>query len=195
MVTLRPESTTDAYLGGSAVIDLDHPDVRAIHADLVGGVADPVAAARAIYLFVRDRIRHSLDAGDQQVTLSASDVLRHRTGLCYAKSHLAAALLRLSGIPTGLCYQLLRDGDRLVLHGLVAVHLAGGWHRLDVRGNKPGVTAEFGLGAEALAFDLDAALGEIDLPDLLVDAAPSVVRVLGSGGNLSHAELPTDLGR
>lgn len=195
MVTLQPESATKEYLGGSAVIDLDHPEIRAVHADLVGGVTDPVDAARGIYLFVRDQIRHSLDAGDRQVTLTAGDVLRYRTGLCYAKSHLTAALLRLSGIPTGLCYQLLRDGDRLVLHGLVAVHLAGRWHRLDVRGNKPGVTAEFGLGTETLAFDLDAAQGEIDLPDLLVDAAPSVVRVLGSGGDLRQIELPADLGR
>ncbi|MGC3954120.1 MAG: transglutaminase family protein [Propionicimonas sp.] len=194
MVTLRPDSATDAYLDGSAVVDLDHPDVRATHAELVRNVADPVAAARTIYGFVRDQIRHSLDAGDRQVALSASDVLRHRTGLCYAKSHLAAALFRRSGIPAGLCYQLLQDGDRLVLHGLVAVHLAGGWHRLDVRGNKPGVTAEFSLEAEDLAFDLDPARGEVDLPDLLADAAPSVVEALRRGDDVRRIELPAGLG-
>lgn len=175
------------------MIDLGNPEVLAIHAEVVRDRDDPVDAARAVYLFVRDQIRHSLDAGDTRMTLTASDVLRYRTGLCYAKSHLAVALLRLSGIPAGLCYQLLRDGDRLALHGLVAVHLKGAWRRLDVRGNKPGVEADFSLETEMLAFDLDADRGEVDLPDLLVDAAPSVIRVLSAGGDLRQIELPSGL--
>lgn len=67
----------------------------------------------------------------------ASDVLAAGTGLCYAKSHPAMALLR-SDVPLVLCYQLLRDEDQLVLHGLVAAHLDGAWRRLDVRSNLPG---------------------------------------------------------
>lgn len=183
-----------AYLDGSAVVDIEHPAVRAAHAELAPDAVDQVAAARAIYLFVRDRIRHSLDAGDSEVTLTASDVLGRRTGLCHAKSHVAAALFRRSGIPAGLCYQLLRDGERLVLHGLVAVHLEGDWHRLDARGNKPGVTAEFSLGAERLAFELDPAQGEVDLPELLADPAPSVVSALRSGGDVRLLRLPSELG-
>ncbi|WP_211223124.1 transglutaminase-like domain-containing protein [Propionicicella superfundia] len=184
----------EAYLGGSAVIDLDHAEVRSAHAAIVRDIRDPVALARSIYLFVRDEIRHSLDAGDTTVTLIASEVLRHRTGLCYAKSHLAAALYRLSGIPTGLCYQLVRSESRLVLHGLVAVHLDGGWHRLDVRGNKPGVNAEFDLRQEELAFHLDASLGETDLPDLFSKPAPAIIQVLRSSDDIQQIELPCRLG-
>jgi len=40
------------------------------------------------------------------VTCSASEVLREGTGICFAKSHLLAALLRAVGIPAGLCYQV-----------------------------------------------------------------------------------------
>lgn len=179
-----------AYLGSSDIVDLDHPDVRAGHARIVAGVEGLEDEARRIFEFVRDEVRHSLDAGDAIVTLRASEVLAHRTGLCYAKSHLAAALLRLSGIPTGLCYQLIRDGDRLVLHGLVAVHLRGSWHRLDVRGNKPGVDARFDLDEERLAFGPDPAAGERDLPELLAEPAAAVIRCLASGGDLRRLRLP-----
>jgi transglutaminase-like putative cysteine protease len=81
---------------------------------------------------------HSLDAGDPRVTVTAAQILIEGVGLCYAKSHLLIALLRSRGIPAGLCYQRLTDGDSgHMVHGLVAVHLDGGWHRQDPRGNKP----------------------------------------------------------
>lgn len=44
----------------------------------------------------------------ETVTWRASDVLRRGTGLCFAKAHLLAALLRAVGVPCGLCYQVLR---------------------------------------------------------------------------------------
>ena len=52
-----------------------------------------------------------------------SSVLMHKTGYCYAKSHLLAALLRSNGLPAGLCYQRLSvddDGAPYSLHGLNA---------------------------------------------------------------------------
>lgn len=70
-------------------------------------------------------------------------MLRHRTGFCYAKSHLLAALLRANGIAAGLCYQRLSvngGGTPYCLHGLNAVFLKDfGWYRVDARGNKPGI--------------------------------------------------------
>jgi hypothetical protein len=48
-------------------------------------------------------------------------------------------------VPAGLCYQRLGDGDGHVLHGLVAVHLDGRWHRIDARGNNAHVDARFTL--------------------------------------------------
>lgn len=63
------------------------------------------------YEFVRDAISHSGDVAGRAVTCAASDVLQAREGLCYAKSHLLAALLRSNGIPAGFCYQALRSSD------------------------------------------------------------------------------------
>ncbi len=45
-------------------------------------------------MHVRDNIHHSRDYKDEITTYKASDVLKYKTGWCYAKSHLWAALLR-----------------------------------------------------------------------------------------------------
>ncbi|BFO19415.1 hypothetical protein SHKM778_58030 [Streptomyces sp. KM77-8] len=75
---------------------------------------------------MRDTIPHSQDSGDLRVTWRASDVLEQRTGICYAKAHALAALLRAEDIPTALCYQNLG-----VVHGLIAVRFNTAWHRQD----------------------------------------------------------------
>jgi len=121
-------------------------------------------------------VRHSWDAQDPRVTLSASETLSEGVGLCFAKAHLLAGLLRAEGIPTGLCYQRLTDdGSSYVLHALVAVHLQGSWHRQDPRGNKPGVNAQFSLTTEQLAWPVRGGMGERDDPQLLVNPHPDVV--------------------
>lgn len=181
-----------AYLAGSEWVDLDHPSLRELEGQLVTPGLTPIQRAERIYHFVRDQIRHSVDAGDSQVTLKASEVLAEGTGLCYSKAHLAAALLRRSGIPTGLCYQRLRDGQRLVLHGLIAVKLNDAWHRLDVRGNKPGVEAEFSLAAEQLAFTPVPSAGEADLGQLWAAPAPAVVERLSQAADLDSLLLPAE---
>lgn len=130
------------------------------------------------------------------MTLTASQVLSERVGLCYAKSHLLVALLRAGGIPAGLCYQRLRDGDGHVLHGLIAVHLRGGWHRQDARGNKPGVEARFSLDGEQLAYIVDADAGEVDYPAVHVSPVKPVVAALGGAEDvlmLCEGGLPTGL--
>ncbi|MGA9085354.1 MAG: transglutaminase domain-containing protein [Methanoregula sp.] len=84
-------------------------------------------------------MRHSWDYKANPVTLSASAVLERKTGYCFAKSHLLAALLRANAIPAGLCYQRLKNhadvGPAFYLHGLNAVWLEEyGWYRADARG-------------------------------------------------------------
>lgn len=112
--------------------------------------------------------------------LTASEVLEQRVGLCYAKSHFLAAILRAEGIPTGLCYQRLLHGDGHVLHALVAIYLNGPWHHYDPRGNKEGVDARFSLDSERLAWSTDESLGDIDYPQVFTSPAPCVIETLGS---------------
>lgn len=169
------------YLAASPIIDWTHPVVLAQARALTAGLNDDEAIACACFVFVRDAIRHSWDAQANPVTCTASEVLAHRIGYCYGKSHLLAALLRANGLPTALCYQRLSvddNGPPYCLHGLNAVYLARhGWYRLDARGNKPGVAAEFCPPREALAFALRLA-GEVDVPGRFAEPLAAVVQVL-----------------
>ncbi|WP_305091622.1 transglutaminase family protein [Prescottella sp. R16] len=166
------------FLAGDEFVDIEDRNVRSLARSLRQRSDGEIDFARAAFEWVRDEVGHSYDVGDPRVTLTAGEVLEHRVGLCYAKSHLLAALLRVGGVPTGLCYQRLAHGDGHVLHGLVAVHLDGGWHRQDPRGNKPGIDARFTLGAERLAWPVDPALGEVDYPTLFTSPAACVVDAL-----------------
>jgi hypothetical protein len=172
-------------LASGEFIDWDCPMVTAKAAELARGNGDKIDVAKRCFEFVRDQIRHSWDFRVNPVTCKASDVLQHATGYCYAKSHLLAALLRANGIPTGLCYQRLlieAGGTSYSLHGLNAVYLPGyGWYRVDARGNRPDIQAEFCPPVEKLAFPLvDAA--EADFPEIWPEPLPVVVRTLTENG-------------
>ncbi|KND46470.1 transglutaminase domain-containing protein [Streptomyces stelliscabiei] len=180
MELIQQNPDLSAYLMADDAIDHHGLVVRRTAAQLAKGVEDSYDYARAAFEFVRDTITHSQDAGDPRVTWRASDVLAHRTGICYAKAHALAALLRAEDIPTAFCYQRLAhdDGDGHVIHGLVAVRFNGAWHRQDPRGNKPGVDARFSLEGERLAFVPDPGAGESDLPVLHAAPHPAVLGAL-----------------
>ena len=169
------------YLAPSRYIDFDHPSIQSLARELAAGATSELQLTQRCFEFVRDEIRHSSDFKLNPVTCRASDVLRHKTGYCYAKSHLLAALLRANGIPTGLCYQRLSVNDAgapYCLHGLNAVHLRDfGWYRIDARGNKPGVDAQFTPPKERLAFAIRQPQ-ERDLPEIWAEPLPVVVEVL-----------------
>ncbi|MCB5166692.1 transglutaminase family protein [Streptomyces bambusae] len=199
MELTQEHADISAYLAADEAVNHGHPLVRQTAAALRAGTADAHAYAKAAYEYVRDTIPHSADSGDLRVTWRASDVLAQGTGICYAKSHALAALLRAQGIPTALCYQRLTDdgGADPVVHGLVAVLLPGhtSWARLDPRGNKPGVAAEFSLDREQLAFPVRPELGEADYPTLYARPHPAALAVLRESPDraaLWHA-LPTGL--
>ena len=168
------------YLASSEYIDWKNPEVFALANDLASGVSESEEIACRCFEYVRDEIRHSWDYAQNPVTCKASDVLKHRTGYCYAKSHLLAALLRANGIPAGLCYQRLTitDVPPFCLHGLNAIYLDQfGWYRIDARGNKQGVSAEFCPPIEKLAFPI-VTPGEADLPEIWAEPLPVVTELL-----------------
>ncbi|MFI5584479.1 transglutaminase domain-containing protein [Amycolatopsis sp. NPDC051758] len=161
------------YLAADTVVDHGHPAIHERADALKTLTDDPAGYAEAAFLFVRDEVEHVIDAADPRVTWRASDVLRERVGICHAKAHLLAALLRAQGIPAGFCYQELS-----ALHGLNAVYLHGRWSRLDARGNRTGAHGEFSLDVEQLAWPVDAARGERDHPEIHPAPAPVVVDFL-----------------
>lgn len=184
------------YLSGDEIVEVTHPAVHELARTLRQRGGDDVGFAKVAFEWVRDQVGHSYDVADPRVTLTAGEVLEHRVGLCYAKSHLLAALLRAEGVPTGLCYQRLTHGDGHVLHGLVAIYLDGAWHRQDPRGNNSVVDAQFSLDGEKLAWRADPGQGEIDYPQVFAAPARCVVETLRGATDLLAiygVGLPTGL--
>lgn len=129
----------------------------------------------------RDEIKHSFDIDSKSVSISGEDALKSGEGICFAKAHLFATLVRAMGIPCGFCYQrVLRKGtieSGYALHGLNAVYLNEiGWFRLDPRGNKIGVDSQFSIDTEKLAYPIREELGEIDYPNIFMKPLPSVIQ-------------------
>ncbi|MFE9559721.1 transglutaminase family protein [Streptomyces sp. NPDC006487] len=199
MELIQEHTGLAAYLAADDVIDHGHPLVQETADALWTATGDAYSYAKAAFEFVRDTVPHSADSGDDRVSWRASDVLETRNGICYAKAHALTALLRARGIPAGLCYQLLGDddGSNLALHGLVALRLPGGegWSRVDPRGNKPGVDAQFTLDREQLAFPVRTELGEIDYPALYAAAHPGTLKALQESADRPQLwrNLPTGL--
>jgi transglutaminase-like putative cysteine protease len=137
--------------------------------------------AKACFEWVRDEIHHSVDYQMNPVTYRASDVLHHKTGYCYAKSHLLAALLRANRIPAGFCYQRLSIDDKgapYSLHGFNAMYLPEvGWYRVDARGNRKSVDAQFTPPKEQLAFMIQFP-EEADFQNILPEPLSIVIEAL-----------------
>ena len=171
----------EEYLASSEYIDWRHPGVYQQALELSAGLTRSEDVIQRCFEFVLDEVKHSSDFELNPVTCRASDVLKYHTGYCYAKSHLLAALLRANGIPAGLCYQRLEAGENtFCLHGLNAVWLDElGWYRLDPRGNKGEISADFCPPIESLAFK-PAIKGECDLPEIWAEPLPKVVEVLNA---------------
>lgn len=180
---VRTEEPLERFLEPSPFIQSDAPAIIAWVADRLAG-CDDVESARRVFHFVRDEVHHSWDIQGKRVTRTALDVLAYREGICYAKSHLAAALLRCVGVPAGICYQRLTlmddDSQGYAVHALNTVYLQTleRWIRFDARGNKPGVDAQFSLEREQLAFPIRAEYDEVDYLVNLAEPHPAILETL-----------------
>ena len=169
------------FLEPSKYIDWDNNNIKELAKLLASDSVGDELIAKKCFIWVRDNIKHSSDYKLNPVTCKASDVLKHKTGYCYAKSHLLAALLRANNIPAGICYQRLSindDGKQYSLHGLNAIYLKKyGWYRVDARGNKENINAQFSPPNEKLAFDISFK-AESNLPEIWSKPLDIVTSVL-----------------
>ena len=144
------------YLKESDCIDYTNPLVAEKANQLKASSSDKLDYIEKAYKFVRDEIPHTWDAKLTVVSKNASDVLKNKTGICWTKSCLLAALLRANKIPAGISYQYLTRAndasDGYIIHALNTVYIDSlqKWIRLDARGNKAGVNAQFSLEKEIL---------------------------------------------
>ena len=156
------------YLENDNVIDYENENIQNLADTLYQKSNDEVSFIKSAYEYVRDNISYSADIDNDKITCSASEVLKEGHGICFSKSHLMAALLRAKSIPAGFCYQKLtfdiNKTSELVYHGLNGVYIKKykKWIRLDARGNKDGIDAQFSLDSEQLAYSINTEIGERD---------------------------------
>jgi transglutaminase-like putative cysteine protease len=179
----------EKYLQSTEIIDWQNPEILKLAHHLASTCQTTEEIAKACFQWVRDQIHHSRDYQMNPVTCRASDVLKYKTGYCFAKSHLLAALLRANQIPAGFCYQrltidnppeskLLSDNIPCTLHGLNAIFLPKiGWYRVDPRGNRHGINAQFIPPQEQLAFEIKLPQ-EADFAGVFAEPLAVVVQVL-----------------
>lgn len=105
--TLQQKDNIENYLVNDLFMDFESKEVCNLAQKLELTVSDEITSVKTAYEYVRDNIPHTFDVNAQGVACSASDVIKLGHGICHAKAHLLAALLRYAGIPAGLCYQRL----------------------------------------------------------------------------------------
>lgn len=192
----------DEYLKHDNVIDYDNEAIIELADTLFKKANNEFDFIKTAYEFVRDNISHSADINEDMITCAASEVLKAGHGVCFAKSHLLAALLRCKSVPTGFCYQKIILDDEiapvLICHGLNGVYIKDykKWIRLDARGNKTGVNAQFSIETEQLAFPIRLQMREVD--SFIVYPDPDIKILEKLRKNKTRTELwdnlPTELG-
>lgn len=189
------------YLLELDVVDYNHPLIRMKVSELLSCSFSETEIIKVAFEYVRDDIAHSFDIQSSRVTCKASEVLYFKEGICYAKANLLAAILRSKGIPTGFCYQRLTKGDTpdtgYCIHALNAAYLKTlqRWIRLDARGNKEGVNAQFSIDEEKLAFPTRQEYGEIDYPIIYTKPNANTITALrqNSDCQMLYHNLPDKL--
>lgn len=184
MNTVPYANRINEYLKHDDVIDYGNEAVAKLADTLFQKAENELAFIQSVYEFVRDNISHSADINEEIITCAASEVLKAGHGICFAKSHLLAALLRCKSVPAGFCYQKLILDDKtapvLIYHGLNGVYIQElkKWIRLDARGNKNGVNAQFSVFKEQLAFPIRPQMGEADSFTVFPDPDVKVLEIL-----------------
>ena len=195
------------YIQSNDIIDFsDSIEILHLSRDISACASNEIELIKTAYEYVRDSIHHSADIQGKVVTCKASEVLSAKEGICYAKSHLLAAILRANQIPAGLCYQKIILDDEsapyLTLHGVNAVYVSSidKWIRLDARGNKQGVNAQFSMEEERLAFPVRIHKGESDISIIYAYPDANVIEVMTRYKKLDqlwdhlHMSLEDDVG-
>ena len=171
------------------VIEFNTPLIQKQIKTITTQTKSPKERAKLAFEFARDEIQHSFDSDTcTEVTINAEDVLEKKEGICFAKAHVLASLLRGMGIPTGFCYQLKNDPKLgFSLHGLNAIYIEDtGWFRVDPRGNKSGIDAQFTTDKEQLAYPIDTSIGEVDYPNVLIAPLPRVITAMQNCENVEE---------
>ena len=185
------------YLVESAYVNYNNPNVQREISSLLTNCKSSTEYLTKAFLFVRDHISHSVDKAEKTIiSRSASDALKNKHGLCFAKAHLLCALLRAVKIPCALSYQTIISPSIRFIHGLCAYLDTNthSWVHIDPV-NKNDKFEAFKAGHEWLYYRPSKKLTIINHPELYTDTHPAIKHYLEKHSTLSDAleELPESL--
>lgn len=176
------------FLQENQYVDFSDPSIIKKSRELFTDITSDVEKTRIAYEYVRDHIPHTFDIHTDIITAKASDVLKHKTGICHAKANLLAAFLRSQNIPAGFCFQhvTLADDESLgyCVHCYNAVFVDDHWIKLDARGNTNGKNALFGLDEPVLAFPNRKEYDEYYWPGIYADPHYDTMKMLEKAHSL-----------
>ena len=184
----------EEFLAHTDIVDWYNESVHELAAGLSNRESQ-LHTVKECFEWVRDEVSHSFDSRSDQITLRASEVLKYRTGICFAKSNLLAALLRANQIPAAFGYQRLATDDSgkgFCLHGFNFVWIENhGWHPLDARGNRGDIKTTFLPPLKSLAFPTNNP-GERTISQIFAEPLPQVTAVLRRASSVAEleAQLP-----
>ena len=179
----------EEYLTETLTIDYTSPIIQEKVHKLKNQSTGDADYIKRSFNFVRDEIPHSWDIQTDTVSKTASEALLNKTGICWVKSCLFAALLRANKIPSGISYQLLTrahdESEGYIIHALNTVYIKDlkKWIRLDTREKEENIS--FALDKEILAYNVRKELGEIDYEDNHPDLDKRLVKILKESENIA----------
>ncbi len=186
------------YLSETREIDFSHPLIQQKGEELKKNSHNTVDYIEKAFNYVRS-LPHSADIDSRHVSVSASEVMQHNEGICYAKSHLLASLLRYTSIPAGFIYQKLgrvcTTGARLIIHALNAVYISdyNSWVPLDARGEKDPCPIDLKKGH--LVYPPNTVCNECTIPAIYPAPDPASLNALYNTDDVENLldNLPTEL--
>lgn len=177
-----------SFLRATEHVDFNASNIQVKCTELFSPDMSDTKKAETAFLFVRDEIHHSFDCQTEYITSKASDVLKYEIGICHAKSNLLVALLRSQNIPAGFCFEHITiakdDSLGYCVHGFVAAYVEKHWIKLDPRGNKDGISAQFSLTAPILAYPPRKMYDEYFFPGLFANPHKDTMEMLKKAKNL-----------
>lgn len=131
----------EKYLEPTYTMDCDEPSIKNKTAELTEKLQTDVDKAKAVFYFVRDRIKYNPYGGISPLEeYKASATLRRGNGYCVQKAVLLAALAKAADIPARLGFVNVRNhllpkeildglkGDNVMkYHGYALLYLNGKW--------------------------------------------------------------------
>ena len=124
----------EKYVKSTTNCDVTNSKIKSLAASLTSGATSTYNAAVKIFNYVRDKISYTFYMNTRYGSVGT---LNRKTGNCVDQTHLLAALMRASNIPTRYCHATCTFSSGLVVgHVWAEVYVNGKWYSCDTTSSR-----------------------------------------------------------